>query len=191
MEIRIEHVSKAYGGKTVLNDVSFIAESGITRVAGPSGAGKTTLMRILLGLESTDSGRVVIPERFRWAAVFQEDRLLENKTALGNIRFALGSDYDEGAATKMLDELGLSDVGDKKVKDYSGGMKRRLALARALLAKSDGIVLDEPFTGLDEKNRDIALGCVINAAKNKTVLICCHESLDIPANLTVTLKIEG
>ncbi len=81
----------------------------------------------------------------------------------------------------LLGELGLADVGSKPICEYSGGMKRRLGfLARALLAPSDALILDEPFTGLDEENRSIALRCILHAAQTKPVLLASHEALDLP-----------
>ena len=93
----------------------------------------------------------------------------------GNLGFALGAAYDETAARALLAELGLGEVGDKRVRDWSGGMKRRLALARALLAPSDALALDEPFTGLDADNRAAAQRCVARAAREKIVLLVSHE----------------
>ena len=136
MEIRAEHLTKSYEGRPVLQDVTFTAGAGITRIAGRSGAGKTTLLRILLGLETAESGRVLVPDGCRWAAVFQEDRLLMAKSAGGNLRFALGGTYDAARAAALLRELGLGDVGDKRVRDYSGGMRRRLALAARAVGRA-------------------------------------------------------
>ena len=104
MELRVEDLRKSYGGTAVLQGVSFTAEIGLTRVTGSSGIGKTTLLRILLGLESPDGG-ATNAGHFRWAAVFQEDRLLEQLDAAGNLRFALGAAYDETAARALLAEL--------------------------------------------------------------------------------------
>ena len=118
MELRVEDLRKSYGGTAVLQGVSFTAEIGLTRVTGSSGIGKTTLLRILLGLESPDGG-ATNAGRFRWAAVFQEDRLLEQLDAAGNLRFALGAAYDEAAARALLTELGLGEVGGKRVRDWS------------------------------------------------------------------------
>ena len=177
MELQVHNLCKSYGGETVLRDVSFTAGPGVTCLMAPSGAGKTTLLRILLGLETADSGTVRIPADCRWAAVFQEDRLLEQLDAMGNLRFVLGKDFRETAASALLGELGLGDVGNKPVRDFSGGMKRRLALARALLAPSDILVLDEPFTGLDGENRARTLACVRRAAE-KPVLLVTHDEAD-------------
>ena len=179
MELRVEHLCKHYGENAVLDDISFTARVGMTRLLGPSGIGKTTLLRVLLGLETVDSG-TVNGGKFRWAAVFQENRLLEGLDAEGNLRFVLGANYDASAAQALLAELGIGDVGKKKVRDYSGGMQRRLALARALLAPSDAIALDEPFTGLDAENREAAMRAILRAAETKTVLLSTHEELPIP-----------
>lgn len=186
MELRVEDLRKSYGGAAVLQGVSFTAEIGLTRVTGSSGIGKTTLLRILLGLERADGG-TTNADRFRWAAVFQEDRLLSQLDAEGNLRFALGTAYDSRKAAELLETLGLVDVGGKRVRDYSGGMKRRLALARALLAPCDALALDEPFTGLDAGNREAALACILRAAKEKIVLLAAHEDLDISGGHTVQL----
>lgn len=178
-EIRVQNLCKTYGDHVVLHNLSFTAGVGVTRILGRSGAGKTTLLRILLGLDQPDSGSL-FGTNCRWAAVFQEDRLLGHLDAEDNLRFALGSAYNAAAAKTLLGELGLADVGSKPICEYSGGMKRRLALARALLAPSDALILDEPFTGLDEENRSIALRCILHAAQTKPVLLASHEALDLP-----------
>ena len=179
MELRVEHLCKRYGENAVLDDISFTARVGVTRLLGPSGIGKTTLLRVLLGLETPDSG-TVNGDKFRWAAVFQENRLLGGLDAEGNLRFVLGANYNAAAAQALLEELGLGDVGKKKVRDYSGGMQRRLALARALLAPSDALALDEPFTGLDAENREAAMRAILRAAETKIVLLSTHEELSLP-----------
>ena len=179
MELRVEHLCKRYGENAVLDDISFTARVGVTRQLGPSGIGKTTLLRELLGLETPDSG-TVNGDKFRWTAVFQENRLLEGLDAEGNLRFVLGANYNAAAARALLEELGLGDVGKKKVRDYSGGMQRRLALARALLAPSDALALDEPFTGLDAENREAAMRAILRAAGTKIVLLSTHEELSLP-----------
>ena len=177
MELCVRNLSKSYDGRAVLENVSFTAPVGLTRIAGNSGIGKTTLLRILLGLETPDGGEVA-PKNLRWAAVFQEDRLLEGLDAAGNLRSA----YDDSQAKTLLEALGLGDVGEKKARDYSGGMKRRLALARALLAPCDALALDEPFTGLDRASRDAALRAVLRAAEEKIVLLAAHETLALPTH---------
>lgn len=178
MELIVRNLQKSYGGIAVLRDVSFSAGAGVTCVMAPSGAGKTTLLRILLGLEQADGGTVEGLAGKRVAAVFQEDRLLETFTAMENLRFALGPSLDEAAAAALLKRLGLAGEETKLVSAYSGGMKRRLALARALLAPADAVILDEPFTGLDGENRSRALACIREYAAGKPVLLVTHEATD-------------
>ena len=181
MDVHIEHLCKAYDGKPVLENVSFTAAAGrVTCIMAPSGRGKTTLLRILLGLERPDSG-AVSPSGVHWSAVFQEDRLLEHLDAMDNLRFVLGAALDESAANTLLTELGLGDTAGKPVREFSGGMKRRLALARALLAPSDALALDEPFTGLDEENRVRCLTLVRRAGTEKPVFLVTHDPTDAQA----------
>ena len=186
MQLTVNELCKAYQGKTVLDRLSFAAPVGLTRISGASGAGKTTLLRILMGLEAADSGTFA-PENIRWSAVFQEDRLLLQLDATGNLRFALGAAYDERRSTDMLNALGLTDVNGKRTRDFSGGMKRRLALARALLAPCDAIALDEPFTGMDAENRAAAAECILRAADTKIVLLTTHDAIDLPCKQIIDL----
>ena len=177
MELRVEDLRKSYGGAAVLQGVSFTAEIGLTRVTGSSGIGKTTLLRILLGLESPDGG-ATNADCFRWAAVFQEDRLLEQLDAAGNLRFALGAAYDEAASRALLAELGLGDAGGKRVRDWSGGMKRRTAILRAILAPADIVLMDEPFTGLDPETKQQAARMINEYTAGKLLLFSTHSQED-------------
>ena len=172
MELRVEGLRKSYGDKTVLDGLTAVFRPGITCIAAPSGTAKTTLLRLLLGLERPDGGVISGADR-RWAAVFQEDRLLERLPAAANLRFALGEVPEE--AGDLLARLGLDLSDPKPVRDWSGGMKRRLALARALLAPSDALALDEPFTGLDGENRALCLELIRRAGEGKPVLLATHD----------------
>lgn len=179
MEIGVAHVWKTYGQTAVLRDVSFTAGARPVCLTAPSGAGKTTLLRILLGLEQPDRGEVLAPPGTRWSAVFQEDRLLEHLDARDNLRFVLGTVSPEALA--LLEALGLGDVGGKAVAEYSGGMRRRLALARALLAPCDALVLDEPFTGLDPEIRARCWEQVRRYTAGKSVVLASHDPADARA----------
>jgi NitT/TauT family transport system ATP-binding protein len=182
MKIVAERVNKSYGGRPVLRDLSFQAdERRITCLIAPSGGGKTTLFRILMGLETPDAGRVAAPDGCRWAAVFQEDRLLLGRDARYNLRFALGKACDEAQASELLETLGLGGVGKKPVRDYSGGMRRRLALIRALLAPSDALILDEPFTGVDAEMKARCLEAVRRYGAGKITLLATHTLSDADA----------
>ena len=172
MEIRVEGLCKSYGGKAVLTNLTAVFRPGITCAAAPSGTGKTTLLRLLLGLERPDAGSIR-GAGCRWAAVFQEDRLLEDLSAAGNLRFALGEVPGEAGA--LLARLGLELSDPKPVRAWSGGMKRRLALARALLAPAEALALDEPFTGLDGENRARCLELIRERGRGKPVLLATHD----------------
>lgn len=190
MTVEIQNVSKSYGGVQVLGNINLSLKTGITCLSAPSGAGKTTLVRILLGLESPDTGFVTGLGTACIAAVFQEDRLLDRLDAAGNLRFVLGKDYDEKQAAALLEELGLKDTGGKAAGEYSGGMKRRLALARALSVPFDFLALDEPFTGLDGENRKRAIECIRRRTAGKTVLVVTHDPEDAAGLDAKTLKLE-
>lgn len=179
MKIQAKNVSKSYEGKVILQDFSFSVSSGeIKCIMANSGGGKTTFLRLLLGLEKPDSGEILLPSPCRFGAVFQENRLLEHLDAFANLRFALGQDFDRSLSSALLAELGLDDASGKPVKEYSGGMKRRLSLARALLASSDALILDEPFTGLDEENKAKCIQLILRYSSGKPVIIVTHDADD-------------
>ncbi len=159
-KIEIKNLSKSYGAHTVLNHYSAIVPlCGVTVIRGASGIGKTTLFRLLLGLEEADEGEIIGMNGRKPAVVFQEDRLLPWATALDNA--ALGSDKQK--AESALSKLGLCDNLNQLPRELSGGMKRRVAIARALAYEGDILFLDEPFTGLDEENKQIAAKALLSS----------------------------
>ena len=192
MYIKIRNLTKKYGENTVINGLSMETGCGLYRIEGPSGSGKTTLLRIVLGLEDADAGYIQggmgeMPEEpvpkegfsrdlggLSVAAVFQEDRLIEHEDAAGNLRFALGDSFDQTAAANLLSRLGLDIADEKAVKAYSGGMRRRLALARAVLSDADLLALDEPFNALDGDNISKATAVIEEYAKTHIVLLVSH-----------------
>jgi NitT/TauT family transport system ATP-binding protein len=174
----IENLVKKYGDIPVLSGLNLTLKPGVTCLMAPSGAGKTTLIRILLGLEKQGGGTITGLEHARLSAVFQDDRLLLHWDALDNLRFALGKLSNEKSALDILEELGLSDWKGKPVQSFSGGMKRRLALARAVSVPFDFLALDEPFTGLDDDNRLRAAHALKRRILGKTVLLVSHDAGD-------------
>jgi NitT/TauT family transport system ATP-binding protein len=153
MSIKFENVSKAFGENIVLRDFSLkLPDRGIVAIMGPSGYGKTTLLRLLSGLETPDSGEIRTSHK-RLSIVFQEDRLLEGVSALGNIMAVLDTRNEE-LAMQWLGHMNLEDSADLLPKELSGGMKRRLAIARAMAFGGDFMLLDEPFAGLDDNTRE-------------------------------------
>ena len=132
MAVEIRNLCKAFGAHKVLeNFCATLPESGVVEVCGRSGAGKTTLFRILLGLETADSGEIVGLEGWRLGAVFQEDRLLPHRSAVDNVRFVCGA--GEAEILSHLEQVGLGAQAGQRVCDYSGGMRRRAAIVRAVL----------------------------------------------------------
>ena len=147
--MKLDHVTVSFGDKTVLNDIMLtIPEEGITFLSGPSGVGKTTLLRVLAGLTRPQVGQVKCPRPA--VMLFQEDRLFPGLTALGQVEAVLPRDR-KGEAHRWLDLVELSDAGGKRPGELSGGMARRLALARALAVEGEVWLLDEPFAGVDRE----------------------------------------
>ena len=174
-DIVLDRVSFSYEGTPVLRDLSLTLPAGrITCLMGPSGCGKTTLFRLLCGSLTPDGGTISgIPDHI--SAVFQEDRLCEDFSAVSNLRFAVGSHPDRAALVSLLDSLGLEGDSPAPVRTFSGGMKRRVAIARALAAPGDLLLLDEPFKGLDEESRAAAAGVLLSHTAGKTVFVITHD----------------
>ncbi len=173
-DIVISHISKAFGEKVVLSDFSATLKAGGSyALMGASGIGKTTLLRILLSLESKDSGEITgLPARI--ATVFQEERLISTLSAIDNLRFVLGNDRTADIEA-LLCELGLADSLSLPVSTLSGGMRRRVSLARALLFDAPFLLLDEPFKGLDEETRLSAMAAVKAHRGDRTLLFVTHD----------------
>lgn len=174
-DLKLTGISKSYGPKQVLRDLTTTFPAGkVTCIMGPSGCGKTTLLNILMGFQSPDEGRVEnLPERL--AAVFQEDRLCEDFSAVANVRLVTGKTLDETAIVDCLHAFGLAGSTHVPVRELSGGMKRRVAIARAVLAGGDLLILDEPFKGLDEATRDTVAAEVKKRTRGLTVVMVTHD----------------
>ena len=157
--ITLESVTLDYAEKRVLDKLTLsISTDGITCLHGPSGSGKTTLLRLIAGLVCPTSGAVAgLPQKP--ALLFQEDRLLPHLSARDNIAAVVGTAIAGAAALggplstadHWLTKVNLSEDAHLRPRELSGGMRRRVALARALAYGGDFLLLDEPFTGLDVK----------------------------------------
>jgi ABC-type nitrate/sulfonate/bicarbonate transport system ATPase subunit len=164
--VELRDVSKVYaGGVHALDGINVDFPRGqLTSLLGPSGCGKTTLLKIIAGLLPATSGEVLVngasvrgpgPER---AFVFQDFALMPWATALANVTFGLemrsiGKAEREATARHYIAEVGLSGFEDKYPHELSGGMRQRVGLARALAVKADVLLMDEPFSAVDEQTR--------------------------------------
>lgn len=149
--LELAHVSKCYQGRTVLEDVSGCFERGQTYFfRTPSGSGKTTLFRLIAGLEEPEEPACVRRLGSKITMVFQEDRLCEEYNALVNVDMVTGNREKSREHLRLL--LEEEDLG-RPCRELSGGMKRRVAIARAVAAGGDVILLDEPYGGLDGESR--------------------------------------
>ncbi len=177
-DIRIRNLSKSYGTEKVLNAFSAdIPRGKTTCIMGPSGCGKTTLLRIFMGLEQPDEGSMEgMPDRI--SAVFQEDRLCSRLTAVTNIRLICPG-RPEPEVWKGLGYLGLGGQEDQPVCEYSGGMRQRTSILRALYADSEILFLDEPFKGLDKDMRRRTADFILEMAAGRTVVCVTHDQGDI------------
>lgn len=190
MDIGVSNLSKYYAGKPALKGLALKLKHGeINCVTGASGCGKTTLLRLLAGLETPDEGDITGMEGRKLAFCFQEDRLIAHLSALENCQLALKGKRQAERAAQALNALNLGEALNKPpVRKFSGGMARRVALARAMLADADTVMLDEPFKGLDDENRARAREFVKSAGAGKTLIMVTHDAQDaraLNANLLV------
>lgn len=169
-EIRVRGLCKAYGETRVFQNFSAVYEKGrIYYLRQPSGSGKTTLLSILAGIEKADAGSIRVPERV--SMLFQEDRLCEEYDAIKNVELVCGNRKQASEALlKLLEPESL----EKPCSSLSGGMKRRVALVRAMEAEADFVLLDEPFVGMDRENRRMAEQYIQERQQGRTILIATH-----------------
>lgn len=179
--IKITNINKSFQDKNVLVNYSAEMPLGqITCIMGPSGCGKTTLFNIMLGLLQADSGQISGLENKKFTALFQEDRLCTRLNAISNIKIVAPKELQDKNIKKHLVGVGLTGESlEQPVGKLSGGMKRRVALVRAIMPSSDIIFMDEPFKGLDEKTRLTVLNYVKKNTQNKTVIIITHDIDDV------------
>lgn len=178
-DIVLKNIEKSFEGKGVLKNFSatFPARR-VSCIMGSSGCGKTTLLNILLGLQKADGGSVEgLPDRI--SALFQEDRLCEDFSAESNVRLTAARGVSREEIAEALTELGLEGDIKTPVRELSGGMKRRVAIARTMLAEGELVIMDEPFRGLDGENRRRAAEFVLRRLDGRTLIAVTHDEEDI------------
>lgn len=176
MGIEVKNLTKRFGEKTVFENFScFFPDGETTFIMGPSGCGKTTLLMLLMGLVPYDGGCITGLENKRRSAVFQEDRLCLNVSAVSNLRL-VNQDLTKKEAADMLATLGLENELHKPVREFSGGMRQRVSILRALAAHYDVLFLDEPFHGLDMDMKMQTMRYFQQKTHDKTVICVTHDS---------------
>ena len=191
--VELKGAVKRFGPLTVLDglDIAF-PERGVVALLGPSGGGKTTLLRVIAGLERLDAGELILPERARISMVFQEDRLIPGLSAAGNIMAALPPGRDSQArATRILKDCGLAQAVDKLPGELSGGMQRRVAIGRALAFGGEILLLDEPFKGLDGQTREDIIRILLAQRPDGLTLLVTHSMEEAKRCADVIQRFDG
>lgn len=194
MELRIEHITKQYKDKLAVDDVSLSVTPGVWGLLGANGAGKTTLMRMIAGIMEPTSGRILydgipigtlkesyrdifgyLPQEFGFYPEFTVKDYLEYVAVLkGLSRKDAGRKIEE-----LLERLSLADVRKKRIAKLSGGMKRRVGIAQALLNDPEILILDEPTSGLDPGERIRFRNLLSEFAHDRIVVISTHIVSDV------------
>lgn len=185
MIIKVNDLSKQYlKGDVILKGVNLDIEKGeVVSIIGPSGGGKSTLLRCLIGLEEIDSGNIEVPDKKKMGMVFQSFNLFPHKTAIQNIMESLivVDKMDKSEAKKiaynLLEKVGLKDRADFYPKALSGGQKQRVAIARALARNPEVLLFDEPTSALDPDMVKEVLNVIeqLRESSNITMVIVSHE----------------
>lgn len=183
--IRLENVFKAFGENLVLRGVSFTIERGeFIGVVGPSGGGKSVLLKVLGRVLSPSSGTVEATGQQGVGFLFQEGALFDSMTVLENVAFPLLSQPDPVGLSEayqraydILEQVGLAKAYEKVPGQLSGGMRRRVALARALVNRPELVLLDDPTGGLDPVAASVIIALIKELAKlyNLTVVFVSHD----------------
>ena len=170
--MKIKNLSKSFGDKIIFDNYSLtIEDNKTTFIMGESGCGKTTLLRILAGLDSDFSGEISSIENMSY--VFQEPRLFPSLTVEKNI--SIVKENTQMSVNEILKILELENEAKSYPETLSGGMKMRIALARALYYDGDTFIMDEPFSALDDATKERILPKIFELLKNKTVIIVSHN----------------
>lgn len=205
MKLTIQNISKSYGKKQALNGVRFEMENGVYGLLGPNGAGKSTLIRIFVGVMDASGGEIFMNGKNRKNC----DREYRSKigylpqsldfypefSGLDYLRFVaalkgIKKDEAESKIKSLAEQVHLTNDLNRKCVNYSGGMKRRLGIAQALLNDPEILILDEPTAGLDPHERIKFRNLVSIFSRNRTVLLSTHIVSDIDCIAKETIMIK-
>lgn len=194
MKLELNNLKKKYNTKLSVNNINLILEPGIYGLLGGNGAGKSSLMKMICGVLTPTSGEILLdgkninslgenyrellgylPQDFGYYPDFSAQDFLEYTASLKG----LSSKYSKKQIKKYLDIVGLSDVKNKKIRTFSGGMKQRLGIAQAMLNEPKILILDEPTAGLDPKERIKFRNLISSFSKDRIVILSTHIVSDI------------
>ncbi|BAK16752.1 ABC-type multidrug transport system, ATPase component [Solibacillus silvestris StLB046] len=194
MELSINHISKNYGNKTVVNAFSIELDSGIYGLLGANGAGKTTLMKLITGILKPTVGQIkyngteinklgedyrdilgYLPQNFGYYPHFKAIDFLMYIASLKGIPHFKAKQK----SLELLDLVGLDQERDKKIKTFSGGMRQRLGIAQAMLNDPKILILDEPTAGLDPKERVRFRNLISSVSKDRIIILSTHIVSDV------------
>ena len=174
MEIKIRGLCHSFGEKRIFDHLDLtLLDGGLYGLTAPSGRGKTTLLRIVMGLLQPDAGTVT--QGVRYSAVFQNDRLLPGRNPVEQLLFVRGGKRERAECQSFLSGILPMNSLAQPVEELSGGMQRRVAIARALWSDSDCVLMDEPFTGLDEDTLSRTAEFILEHRKGRTLLLSTHQ----------------
>ena len=179
MLVQVKNLTKVYGDKVAVNKLDIQIERGsFTAILGPNGAGKSTTIQMLIGLLQPTSGQITYAEQTKLGVVFQNSVLDANLTVIENlqIRAKQYKQVKTGKIEQLIEQLGLTSFAKQRYGTLSGGQKRRVDIARALLNSPDLLFLDEPTTGLDIQTRESIWKLLkdLQQKENMTVVLTTH-----------------
>jgi NitT/TauT family transport system ATP-binding protein len=177
--MKITDISFSFEDKVVFDHLNLEIEDGkITAMMAPSGVGKTTLLRLIAGLISPSSGNIDLNGK-EVGIMFQEPRLFAQLTNLENVMLVIKQKHEKlQNATALLEAFGVLDAANKYPEELSGGMAKRVSLARAIAFDSDILLLDEPFSALDIETKNSVIAKTKNLLQGKTVVFVTHDAAE-------------